>query len=104
MTEKLVRDRIPLIAAGNGDTMRIRVAAPGEMPGLLGAKLREEVAEYPATPQGDERELVDILEVLHGLASCHGRTPEWLEGQRAVKARERGGFSAGLVWAGDDGG
>jgi predicted house-cleaning noncanonical NTP pyrophosphatase (MazG superfamily) len=104
VTEKLIRDRIPQIAASRGDIMTIRVATLTEMPDLLTAKLREEVAEYLTPVEGDERELVDILEVLFALARCHGRTPEWLEEQRAVKFRERGGFTAGLVWAGESDG
>lgn len=102
MIEKLIRDKIPAIAACRGDAMEVRVAAPKEMPGLLRAKLTEEVDEYLAS--GDPEELADVLEVLHTLALMHGYSPKWLEERRALKANLRGGFGAGIVWAGDDGG
>jgi predicted house-cleaning noncanonical NTP pyrophosphatase (MazG superfamily) len=97
---KLIRDRIPQIAADRGDTMTIRVAASGEMVDLLRAKLAEEVAEYLGS--SDPAELADVLEVLHALARMHGFAPSWLEQRRALKAEQRGGFAAGIVWAGDD--
>lgn len=103
---KLVRDKIPQVAAGRGDTMRVRTAQPDEMPGLLSDKLDEEIAEYRAAGSREERlaELADVLEVLHALAALDHASPRLLEERRALKAERRGGFSAGIVWAGDDGG
>lgn len=106
MTEKLVRDKMPEIAAGRGYTMRARVAPAAEMPRLLSDKLDEEIAEYRAAGSREERlsELVDVLEVLHALAALDQASPRLLEERRALKAEQRGGFGAGIVWAGDDGG
>lgn len=95
--EKLVRDGIPAIAEANdGVPYPHRVAAPEEMPGLLRAKLREEVDEYLAS--GDPGELADVLEVLLELAATHGVTRAKLEFLRLTKVERRGGFSRRLVW------
>ena len=97
MTEKLVRDRIPAIALANdGQPLPCRTARPDEMPALLRAKLREEVAEY--LDSGDPAELADILEVLCALAGLHGMTRADLERLRLSKACARGGFEQRIVW------
>lgn len=102
MTPKLVRDLVPTRAAEHGDEMRTRAAGPGELPGLLRAKLREEVDEYLV--MDDPAELADVLEVVYALALGHGLSPAALERLRLAKRADRGGFTARLVWAGGDGG
>jgi predicted house-cleaning noncanonical NTP pyrophosphatase (MazG superfamily) len=90
--EKLVRDRIPeIIAADRGETPAFRIASPGEYPGLLAEKLREEVGEYLESRRPEE--LADILEVVRALARAAGLAPEEIERIRRKKARERGKFA-----------
>jgi predicted house-cleaning noncanonical NTP pyrophosphatase (MazG superfamily) len=100
-TEKLVRDRIPEIVANREPAQQFRVADPSEMPGLLRAKLLEEVAEFSAATDGPAmiEELADVLEVIRALGHLCGSDLNALEAVRARKAAERGGFDAGIVLA-----
>ena len=79
--EKLIRHRIPEQMAARGVICETRVAALGEMPGLLLAKLREEVAElgveFAKAPPGDNlqrqcEELADVMEVVRCLRDLLG--------------------------------
>lgn len=91
--EKLVRDRIPEIIAGErGEIPPFRIASPGEYPEFLIRKLREEVAEYLESRRPEE--LADILEVIRALARSAGLQPREIERLREKKALERGGFAA----------
>ncbi|MFJ8039559.1 hypothetical protein ACIRBX_03465 [Kitasatospora sp. NPDC096147] len=99
-TGKLVRDLIPGIITAAGLTPRLRTAAPAELDGLLRAKLGEEVQEF--LDSGEPEELADVLEVLHALAARQGLSPDDLERLRAAKAAERGGFTGGIVWFGNE--
>lgn len=90
-TGKLVRDLIPEIIRQNGETPVYRRAWPREMPDLLRAKLKEEVAEY--FESGDIMELVDILEVIRELAHLEDVSPVKLEMLRQDKAVGRGSFN-----------
>jgi hypothetical protein len=49
----------------------------------------------------DPEELADILEVLYALAEQAGSGPQQLEGLRAAKAEERGGFGDRIIWSGN---
>ncbi|MEV5944660.1 nucleoside triphosphate pyrophosphohydrolase [Streptomyces sp. NPDC051994] len=98
MTDKLIRDLIPEIAAAHGDYLTVRTARPSELPGLLRAKLAEETTE--AITAGDDTlldELADVTEALHALAAHHGHSPADIEAARAAKAAARGGFQQQLV-------
>lgn len=87
---KLVRDRIPEIIAGNGQTCKTHTLSPDEHLAALKDKLREEVAEYEES--GALEELADILEVVRALAEAGGHSVEELERVRIAKAEARGGF------------
>lgn len=91
---KLVRDNIPEIIEGSGKTCAIKVVKGEELLGLLNEKLREEVDEY--IESNDIEELVDIIEVIHGILYNQGITIEELEILRLKKKEERGGFSKGI--------
>jgi predicted house-cleaning noncanonical NTP pyrophosphatase (MazG superfamily) len=98
VTEKLIRDGIPKIAADNGDPLTVRTASPTELPILLRMKLAEEAVEViDASPSGLLEELADVIEVVHALAALHGHTPADIEHARAEKAAARGRFAHGLV-------
>lgn len=92
---KLVRDLVPQRAAERGDHLTTRVAEPAEIPGLLAAKLLEEVREF--LDSGDPAELADVAEVVVALAAMHGLD---LEAARLRKLVDRGGFARRLVWGG----
>ncbi|MFE4420427.1 nucleoside triphosphate pyrophosphohydrolase [Streptomyces sp. NPDC056817] len=95
---KLIRDRIPDIAAARGQTLEIRVAEPGEMTDLLRAKLLEEANEAAGAEPGDLlEELADVLEVVHALAAASGHALTELDQARARKAAARGAFTQRLV-------
>ena len=87
---KLVRDRIPEIIAGNGGECETRILDRDEYRRALREKLREEVAEYEK--DGTLEELADIMEVVRALAAADGADAGELEAVRARKAGERGGF------------
>jgi predicted house-cleaning noncanonical NTP pyrophosphatase (MazG superfamily) len=97
---KLVRDKIPQIIRSKGQEPLIYTASPDEYSVRLRDKLREEVEEFLAS-DNDPEELADILEVLHALAGQAGADRQQLEKLRAAKAAERGGFTARIVWSGN---
>ena len=103
--DKLVRDRIPERLETAGVAYGSRTAGPGEMRGLLLAKLDEEVAEIKAAAPGAEAagEAADIAEVVRAIAALDGTGPDALEALRSAKASERGAFEDGVVllWADD---
>ncbi len=100
---KLVRDNIPAIIRSRGQMPRTRLAPPQEYTELLRAKLREEAAEAAeADSQGLVGELADVLEVVAAIAHDAGLPLEELETTRAAKAAERGGFTKGIVWMGNE--
>jgi predicted house-cleaning noncanonical NTP pyrophosphatase (MazG superfamily) len=96
---KLVRDRIPELLAERGVPFEARTASNAELPGLLLAKLDEEIAEYLAAADDLARveELADVLEVVVGLGGLCGADRDSLENLRARKAEERGAFEAHVV-------
>ncbi|RRQ81521.1 nucleoside triphosphate pyrophosphohydrolase [Streptomyces griseofuscus] len=97
-TVKLVRDRIPMIAAGHGQRLNTRTAEPGELPALLRAKVMEEEHEVDAaSPKELLGELADLLEAIQALTLAAGHTLDDLEEARALKAMVRGGFTLGFV-------
>lgn len=98
MSEKLIRDRIPEIAAQRGQRLIVREASMGEMPDLLLAKLGEECREVLAAgPCELLDELADLIEVAYALAQAHGHNARALEMARSLKQRQRGSFLRRLV-------
>ncbi|WP_328846438.1 nucleoside triphosphate pyrophosphohydrolase [Streptomyces sp. NBC_00258] len=97
-----MRDRIPDIIRGAGLQPRTHTADPEEYRVRLRHKLEEEVTEFvKADEHNSAEELADILEVVYALAAELDLTPEQLEQLRKKKAAERGGFTKGIVWAGN---
>ncbi|MFJ8208152.1 hypothetical protein [Streptomyces sp. NPDC096033] len=99
MTTKLIRDRIPEIAAARGDQLAIHTVTPAEAAELLVEKLAEEAAEVASADGPGEllEELADVLEVVHALGDMCGWTPADIEAARVRKRAERGGFDWRLV-------
>jgi predicted house-cleaning noncanonical NTP pyrophosphatase (MazG superfamily) len=96
---KLVRDRIPELATGNGQPAAFHQADPVEFGLLLRAKLLEEAAEAAtAAPAELLEELGDVLQVLYALASQAGLEPAAIEAARVRKARTTGAFTRRVVW------
>jgi predicted house-cleaning noncanonical NTP pyrophosphatase (MazG superfamily) len=96
---KLVRDRIPQLAAGNGQPA-FHQATEAEYGRLLRDKLLEEAAEAASAPGPAEllEELGDVLQVLYALAAEAGYSPAEIECARARTARSRGAFTRRVVW------
>lgn len=92
---KLVRDKIPEIIRTDGKECEIRVAQGKEKYELLEKKLMEEVNEF--LEDKNLEELVDVMEVLFGLANELGYSEEDLLRKREEKKSERGGFEDGVI-------
>ncbi|KOU50544.1 hypothetical protein ADK55_18550 [Streptomyces sp. WM4235] len=99
MTTKLIRDRIPEIAAARGQQLQVHTAGTNEMVSLLLDKLDEEALEVSEAASNEELlgELADVLEVVHALTRLNGWTLDDLEAARTRKHQERGGFDGQLV-------
>ncbi|WP_138418214.1 nucleoside triphosphate pyrophosphohydrolase [Aquibacillus sediminis] len=91
---KLVRDLIPQIIEKTGKKFETKILDEQDYLTALGAKLGEEVEEYFAADNAEDRleELADVLEVVHALAHKDGTTMEEVEKVRQQKAEKRGGF------------
>lgn len=92
---KLIRDRIPEIAAADGLYLAVRQAAPDELPQLITEKLLEEAQEFALEPSLDE--LADVLEVIGAACHCFGWSSDQLEAAREAKRSERGAFDNRFV-------
>jgi predicted house-cleaning noncanonical NTP pyrophosphatase (MazG superfamily) len=97
---KLVRDRIPDLAAANGHPGAWHQAEDGEYGRRLRAKLLEEARETAAarSPGALLEELGDVLQVLYALAAHAGLEPAAIECARARKARTHGSYARRVVW------
>jgi predicted house-cleaning noncanonical NTP pyrophosphatase (MazG superfamily) len=97
---KLVRDRIPDLAASNGQQDAFHHADEAEFGRRLRAKLLEEAAEAAAapTPAALLEELGDLLQVAYALATEAGLEAAEVEAARARKARTHGTYTRRLVW------
>jgi predicted house-cleaning noncanonical NTP pyrophosphatase (MazG superfamily) len=93
--DKLVRDDIPEIIEGNGETPHTHVATGEEYRRRLHEKLDEEVAEFHEDP--GTAELADVREVLDALRTCHDVDEDAVAARRREKAAERGRFEDGVV-------
>lgn len=87
---KLVRDKIPEIIAGDGKVAKTHILSDAEYLNELDKKLNEEVAEYQADKSLEE--MADVLEVLYAICEARGYSIEELEQKRSDKATARGGF------------
>ena len=67
---KLVRDKIPEITAGDGKISIVRIMANDEYLSSLNQKLAEELNEY--LESGDIEELADIEEVMMAILDLKG--------------------------------
>jgi predicted house-cleaning noncanonical NTP pyrophosphatase (MazG superfamily) len=97
---KLVRDRIPELAAAIGQPAGWHQAIPEEFGRRLRDKLLEEAQEAAAatSPAGLLEELGDVLQILYALATQAGYAAAEVECARARKARTHGTYTRRLVW------
>jgi predicted house-cleaning noncanonical NTP pyrophosphatase (MazG superfamily) len=96
---KLVRDRLPELAAANGQPAGFHQAHPEEFGRLLRAKLVEEAQEAAtASPTELIEELGDVLQVLYALATDAGYAAAEVEYARARKARTHGTYTRRILW------
>lgn len=92
---KLVRDRIPEIIEGSGNTCVTEILSDEDYLRMLDAKLDEELAEYHADQNIEE--LADLMEVIRACAVARGYTVEDLEQVRVEKVTKRGGFEKKIL-------
>jgi predicted house-cleaning noncanonical NTP pyrophosphatase (MazG superfamily) len=96
---KLVRDRIPELAAANGHPGTFHQATEAEYGRRLRAKLLEEAHEAAtASPASLAEELGDVLQVLYALAADAGYAAAEIEAARARKARTHGTYTRRIIW------
>jgi predicted house-cleaning noncanonical NTP pyrophosphatase (MazG superfamily) len=96
---KLVRDRLPELAAANGYPGTFHQASEAEYARWLRAKLLEEAQEAAtAAPAGLVEELGDVLQVLYALAEQVGAAAAEIECARVRKARTHGAYTRRLLW------
>jgi len=100
--EKLIRDRIPELAAAQSRVLSTRIATEDELDRLLGLKLIEEAQEVIEALHSCGRqelldELADVQTVIDELAYRKGISKEEVKQRVAEKLVVRGGFSTGLV-------
>ena len=96
---KLVRDRIPELAAANGLPGAFYQASEVEFARCLRAKLLEEAQEAAtASPAELIEELGDVHQVLYALAELAGLEPAAIESARARKARTHGSYTRRILW------
>ena len=96
---KLVRDRIPELAAATGHPGSFQQATEAEYARSLRAKLLEEAREAAtASPAELVEELGDVLQVLYALAATAGLAAAEIECARARKARTHGTYTRRILW------
>ena len=90
---KLVRDKIPNIIKGKGETPVVRILDENEYKKELENKLYEEYKEV-IKAIGDDRveELADMLEVIRALASLENKTLNDVITIADKKVKKRGAF------------
>lgn len=91
---KLVRDKIPEIIKGNGETPITRVLDDDEYKTELEKKLNEEYLEV-IRAKGKEKieELADMIEVIKALAKLENATLDDVIAVASDKASKRGAFN-----------
>jgi predicted house-cleaning noncanonical NTP pyrophosphatase (MazG superfamily) len=96
---KLVRDRIPELAATNGHPGSFQQATEAEFASSVRAKLLEEAREAATASTATLlEELGDVLQVLYALAAEAGYAAAEIECARARKARTHGTYTRRVVW------
>ena len=96
---KLVRDRIPELAATTGQLGSFHQVTEAEFALCLRAKLLEEAQEAATASQaGLAEELGDVLQALYALADLAGLEPAAIECARARKARTHGTYTRRILW------
>jgi predicted house-cleaning noncanonical NTP pyrophosphatase (MazG superfamily) len=96
---KLIRDKIPKIAAAKGEHMPHHTANPAEFRYHLSNKLEEEVKEFLDSKEPEE--LADILEVIGAIVKERGLSMRDIYRLRDKKRKERGGFDERIIWEQD---
>jgi predicted house-cleaning noncanonical NTP pyrophosphatase (MazG superfamily) len=97
VAEKLIRDRIPAIAAAQGRTLAVRIAGPEKMARLLGLKLVEETHEVlDALAAGRAPDLLDELADLQTVIEAIGERHPARCAQARVRGLRRGAHRRGL--------
>jgi predicted house-cleaning noncanonical NTP pyrophosphatase (MazG superfamily) len=96
--DKLIRDGISERLRQKGVSHKTRTLSPAEFAVALRSKLDEEIAEYDAAQDPDDRlsELADLVEVVYALARLDGHEPSDVEARRHRKAGDDGGFEGRL--------
>lgn len=91
---KLVRDKIPEIIEKNGSVAITKIVSKKETVELLKKKLIEEGQELLETSSKSEleKEMSDVLEILHSLAEELGISLNQIEDTRSQRAEKRGRF------------
>jgi predicted house-cleaning noncanonical NTP pyrophosphatase (MazG superfamily) len=92
---KLVRDKIPEIIEKSGKKAITHIANDKEYLEGLNMKLKEEVDEF--LKDGNDEELMDIVEVIEAMAGLKGASFEEFEKKRRLKAEERGKFKRRII-------
>lgn len=93
---KLVRDKIPEIIAGDNEKICLtRVMQDEEYLQRLNRKLQEEVNEY--IESGEIEELADLEEVLRAILDFKNVSYEKFEKIRKTKVDERGAFKRKIL-------
>jgi predicted house-cleaning noncanonical NTP pyrophosphatase (MazG superfamily) len=92
---KLIRDKLPEIIKSFNRKPLTHVAEDTEYAEKLKAKLLEEVNEFLETDK--EKELADILEVIHAICDSKKITIEDIEKIRKERAEKRGAFKQKLI-------
>lgn len=93
--DKLVRDKIPDIIRGKGETAVTHIAGDEEYWTKLKEKLLEEGSEFAADES--EGEIVDILEVLDAIIEYKKFDRASIDSLQKKKRDERGGFAGRIV-------
>ena len=101
---KLVRDRIPEIIEAEGRKPLVQELTGKKLQDVLYDKLDEEHAELLAAKDGKDQleELADIAEVVFSLAAEYGQDESSFLAFVQRKRVNRGGFSKGYFYLGDD--
>lgn len=102
--DKLVRDRIPEIIEAEGRKPVVQELTGKKLKAALYDKLVEEHAELLAAKDGKDplEELADIAEVVFSLAAEYGQDENSFLAYVRRKRLNRGGFSKGYFYLGDD--
>lgn len=93
---KLVRDKIPEIIAGQGKSVCFRILKGNELKKALKDKLIEETQELINARTEAEfiEEMADVIEVLYAIRTLCDITDKTIN-KRAQKYNEKGGFEKG---------